>query len=121
MGEGEEFLTQDEQELRAKLELLERQAHTGALFDDWVRHQAGQAFMKYLEEQINDSKNRWLSAADREAAEVVRVQAQVYQKVKGWINAQSASGKVASQEVKRFTEEGVKLAGLIVDPTVRPE
>lgn len=119
----EAFTTEEDKEASAKLAVLEKQAHQGALFDDWIRHQAGQIFNQYLESQITDSKNKWLGAEDREAAELVRVQAQVYQKIKQWINAQIVSGKVASQEVKKFVQEGAKLEGWVKDQSskVRPE
>lgn len=117
------FLTQEDKDAQANLARLEQQAHEGALFEDWMRHQAGQKFSKYLESEITDAKNKWLSATDREAAEVVRLQAQVYQKIKGWINAQISAGKLASVGIKKFSEEGVKLEGWIKNQssTVRPE
>jgi hypothetical protein len=119
MGE----LSQEDQEHADKLARLEQQAHQGALFEDWIRHQAGQIFLKFLEEQVTDSKNKWLSADDRNGAEIVRVQAQVYQKIKQWIAAQIASGKLASNEVTKFVQEGEKLEGWIKDQSskVRPE
>lgn len=109
------FQTQEDKDAAAKLAVLEKQAHQGALFEDWMRHQAGQLFLAYLNGQINDSKNAWLGAIDREAAETVRLQAQVYQKIKSWINAQIATGKLASNNIKSFSEEGVKLEGWIKD------
>lgn len=115
------FQTQEDREIADKLASLDRQAHQGAIFEDWIRHQAGQLFTKYLDEQINDSKNKWLASEDREAAEIVRVQAQVYSKIKQWIAAQILSGKTASVELKKFAEEGDKLEGWIKDQsTVRP-
>lgn len=109
------FITQEDKDAQVKLAILDKQAHQGALFDDWIRHQAGQLFLKYLQSQIEDSKNAWLGAEDREKAETVRLQAQVYAKIKGWIHAQIATGKLASNEVKKFSEEGVKLEGWIKD------
>lgn len=119
----EAFTTDDEKEAAEKLARLERQAHEGALFEDWMRHQAGQIFNQYLESQINDAKNRWLAAEDREAAEAVRLQSQSFQKIKQWINAQISAGKLASVEVKRYVEEGAKLEGWITNQSskVRPE
>jgi hypothetical protein len=111
----ERFTTDEEKAAQVQLANFDRQAHQGALFDDWIRHQAGQMFLKYLQTQIEDSKNAWLGATNREAAETVRLQAQVYAKIKAWIHAQIATGKLASNEVKRFSEEGVKLEGWIKD------
>lgn len=119
----DEYSTDEEKEAAARLITLQNQAHEGALFSDWMRHQAGQKFSRYLDEQIADAKNKWLVGADREAAEIVRLQAQVYQKIKLWIAAQIQSGNVASVGIKKFQEEGVKLEGWITDqtPKARPE
>lgn len=119
----EAFTTDEDKEAVEKFAVLEKQAHQGALFEDWMRHQAGQLFNQYLESQITDAKNKWLAAEDREAAEITRVQAQVYQKIKQWINAQINAGKLASNEVKKFVQEGAKLEGWVKDQSskVRPE
>lgn len=117
------FSTDDEKEAAARLITLQNQAHEGALFDDWMRHQAGQKFSRYLEAEIADAKNKWLTGADRDAAEIVRLQTQVFVKIKQWIAAQILSGRVAAEGIKKFQEEGVKLEGWITDqtPKARPE
>jgi|SRR6185312_1155618 len=109
----DEYSTQDDKEIAAKLMALESQAHEGALFEDWMRHGAGQKFAKYLESQITLAKNDWLSAEDRQAAENIRIQAQVYAKIKAWIYSQIQTGKVAGTEIKKFSDEGTRLNGLI--------
>ena len=114
------FSSQDEKDMAAKLIALEQQAHQGALYEDWMRHQAGQSFAKYLEGQITLAKNEWLAAEDRDKAEITRIQAQVYAKIKTWIYAQIQAGKLAATEVKKFADEGERLNGLIKPPT-RPE
>lgn len=113
------YASADEKEVAAKLAALEQQAHQGALFEDWMRHQAGQLFAKYLEGQINLSKNEWLAASDEDSLKI-RYQAQVYAKIKTWIYAQIQAGKLAASETKKFAEEGERLTGLIKPPT-RPE
>lgn len=119
----DEYSTDEEKAAAARLIVLQNQAHEGALFEDWMRHQAGQKFSRYLETEIADAKNRWLTGADRDAAEIVRLQTQVFVKIKQWIASQIVSGKVAAEGIKRFQEEGVKLEGWITDqtPKARPE
>lgn len=113
------YSTEDDREIARKLVNLEMQAHTGALYEDWMRHQAGQMFAKYLEGQITLSKNEWLAAPDRDKAEVTRLQAQVYAKIKTWIYAQISAGKLAATESKKFVEEGERLNGLIKPPPTK--
>lgn len=119
----DEYSTEEEKRAAAQYIVLQNQAHEGALFEDWMRHQAGQKFSRYLEEQITDAKNKWLTGPDREVAETVRLQTQVFVKIKQWIAAQIVSGKVAAEGIKRYQEEGVKLEGWITDqtPKARPE
>lgn len=119
----DEYSTDEDKKSAAQYIGFQNQAHEGALFEDWMRHQAGQKFARYLEEQIADAKNKWLVGADREAAEVVRLQTQVFVKIKQWIAAQILSGKVAAEGIKKFQEDGVKLEGWITDqtPKARPE
>lgn len=119
----DEYSTDEEKAAASRLIVLQNQAHEGALFEDWMRHQAGQKFSRFLEAEIADAKNRWLTGADRDAAEIVRLQTQVFVKIKQWIAAQIVSGKVAAEGIKKFQEEGVKLEGWITDqtPKARPE
>jgi len=109
----DDYATPEEKEIALKLIHLESQAHEGALFEDWMRHGAGLKFAKYLESEITLAKNSWLAAEDRQAAENIRIQAQVYAKIKSWIFSQIQTGKVAGTEIKKFSEEGEKLNGLV--------
>lgn len=110
------FIDPAEVAAQKQLETLTDQAHEGALFADWSRSACSVKLFKWLDEQISDSKNRWLSATSRESAESVRLQAQSYQKIKLWINAQIGAGAVASLGIKKFHEEGIELEGLIKPP-----
>lgn len=44
----DDYSTEDEKRAAAQLITLQNQAHEGALFEDWMRHQAGQKFSRYL-------------------------------------------------------------------------
>lgn len=111
-----QFVDPAEVAAQKQLSGLNDQAHEGALFADWSRSACSVKLFKWLDEQILDSKNRWLSATSRELAESVRLQAQSYQKIKLWINAQIGAGVVASLGIKKFHEEGIELEGLIKPP-----
>lgn len=111
-----QFVDPAEIAAQKQLQGLNDQAHEGALFADWSRSACSVKLFKWLDEQILDSKNRWLSATSRESAESVRLQAQSYQKIKLWINAQIGAGVVASLGIKQFHEEGIELEGLIKPP-----
>jgi hypothetical protein len=109
----DEYATVEEKETAKKMVALEAQAHVGAIFEDWMRHQAGQFFAKYLEQQIVDARNKWLIEETREKAEHVRIHSQAFLMVKQWIASQIATGRLAGQELKKFHEEGQQLEGQI--------
>jgi hypothetical protein len=112
----EEFMSDDERETWRRLKLLKAQAERGNFFADWIRAPAGVLFLEMLEGKIQDAKNAWLSASDRDAAEIVRVQSQVYLKIKQWLAAQVQSGKVAQAGIAQFEEEGTVLSNLSKQP-----
>jgi hypothetical protein len=114
---GDEWMLPEDVEARKKLAHLQDEAHKGALFADWARQQVSILLFKWLDEQIQDSKNAWLSAPDREKAESVRLQAQAFSKTKSWIYAQIKAGDMAADGIKQLRDEGVELTGWIKPPT----
>jgi hypothetical protein len=112
----QDFVDAGEQDAQKVLGKLTDQAHRGALFSDWTRQYCTRELVKWLDEQIQDTKNMWLSQESREKAEAIRLQAQSYTKIKNWILSQVKAGEVAAEGVKRFHEEGIELAGLIKQP-----
>jgi hypothetical protein len=115
-----DFLTEEEKQDQIKLGLLSAQVERGLLFEDWLRSAPGLMFSQMLEAQISDAKNAWLAAADRDKAEMVRIQSQVYLKIKQWIASQIQAGKVAKVGLQQFSEEGTVLSNMIRKPE-RPE
>ncbi len=116
----EEYKTDDEREAERRLALLKTQAERGNLFADWLRAPAGVLFSQMLEAQIADAKNSWLAAPTQVAAEVVRIQSQVYLKIKQWLASQVQAGKVAEAGLTQFEDEGAVLSNMIRQPE-RPE
>lgn len=108
----------DEEEKKAKdlLAKLEAQAHEGAMFADWAKQYCSVKVFRFLDSQINDTKNAWLTAENREKAEAVRLESRAYAKVKGWIYAQIKAGELAGNEVRKFKGEGIELEGVIKQP-----
>lgn len=116
----QDFMTEEDRQMQGRLALLKSQAETGAHFSDWVRTPASVIFLKMLDDQIQDSKNAWLLASGSVPAEVVRVQAQVYLKIKQWIMSQIQVGKAAEVGLKQFEDEGAALSNIVRMPE-RPE
>jgi hypothetical protein len=118
MGEDtNDYRTAEEVKAQKTLESLEGTAHDGALFADWSRSYCSIKLFAWLDEQIDDSRNRWLQATDREAAEAVRLQSQAYAKIKTWVRAHVKAGELASEGIKEFRNEGIELEGMIKPPT----
>jgi hypothetical protein len=115
MSEQDDFSSAEEKAAKESLQNLTEKAHEGALFSNWTKSYCTQQFFKWLDEQILDSRNRWL----QENANAVSIQAEAraFVKVKKWVNAQIGIGTVAALGIKRFHEEGVELEGLIKPPT----
>lgn len=111
-----EFVSDEEKQARKLLERLDAQAHEGALFADWAKQYCSVRLFKWLDDQINDSKNRWLTAVSREEAEAVRLESRAYAKIKGWVYAQQKAGELASVGIKEFHEQGVEMEGNIKPP-----
>lgn len=112
----DEYATAEEKEIAKKLVALETQAHQGAVFEDWMRHQAGQYFAQYIDSLIVDAKNQWLVHEDRVKAETIRLESRAYLKIKQWIAGQIAAGRLAGTELKKFHDEGQELEGQIKLP-----
>jgi hypothetical protein len=111
-----EYTDPEELEAQKKLAILQDQSHQGALFADWKNAWCTRKLFGWLDEQISDSRNKWLSAESREGAEAVRLEARAYKRIKTWIVAQILAGDMAAKGVKDLHEQGVKVEGLIVQP-----
>lgn len=111
-----EFELPDEKVAQKILGVLESQAHEGALFSDWSRAFCTIQLVKWIDEQIQDSKNSWISADNRDKAEAIRLQAQSYTKTKNWIVSKIRSGELAALGIKKFHDEGIEMEGLIKPP-----
>lgn len=121
MGEDtNEYKTPEEIAAEKMLASFEKTAHEGALFTDWARSYCTIKFLKWVDEQISDAKNSWISAKDRESAEAIRLQTQSYTKMKNWILAKIREGEVASEGVMKLHAEGVEMEGMI-KPLTREE
>ncbi len=115
--EDQSYKTEEEVKAEKTLLALQDQAHERALFRDWKNLHCTVRLLKWVDEQILDSKNQWLSADNRDHAEAIRLQAQAYTKTKNWILAQIKAGDVAAEGIKRLHDEGVELTGFIKPPT----
>lgn len=111
-----EVLGQEDKEAKKKMASLQDIAHEGALFSDWANTFCTRQLFKWLDEQIQDTKNTWISAESREAAEAIRLQAQSYTKIKNWIVSKINAGQYAANGLKQFHDQGVEIEGLIKLP-----
>ena len=114
MGEQDtDYASAEEKAAQKVLGQLDSQAHEGALFADWSRQYCSVRLFKWLDEQIADSKNAWLTKTSREEAEAVRLESRAYAKIKSWIYTQIKAGELASIGIKQFHNEGVELDGIL--------
>lgn len=121
-GEGfkdEDFQSQEEKEAQRKLQALNSMAHEGALFLDWSRGFCTKKLFAWLDEQIMDQKNLWVSAASREEAEAIRLRTQSFTMTKNWVLAKIKLGEMASAGAKELHDEGVTLEGYINPPPAK--
>lgn len=118
MGESQDINLglPEEKDAQKQLSALQDIAHQGALFADWKNSYCTQKFIQWLDAQIMDTKNSWLTMKSREEAEAVRLQAQSYVKVKNWINAKILAGDLAAKGMKELYDQGVQLEGLVKLP-----
>lgn len=116
MGDNQDI--EEEVETQRVLGKLEDTAHEGALWSDWGKTYCSQKLFKYLDEQIQLSKNAWLSATEDEAR-AIRYRTQSYAMIKSWVASHIQAGNLAGAGIKKFHEEGIELQGLIKPPPAK--
>lgn len=116
---NDDFRDPEEIASQKKLQLLENQAHEGALFADWRNLYCSKKLIQWLEAQIDGAHGAWLHGTNREESEAQRFQAQGIVKVKNWIYAQIKAGELAAEGVKELHDQGVTLEGHIKPPPTK--
>jgi len=89
----------DEAKILQQLDSLEKQAHTGALFEDLRRHPAWQKIEEYMKNAIEESQRTIFNDADGDHRKVI-FQIQGMVKLRNWIHAQSLAGQIASKAIQ---------------------
>ena len=95
----DEFNTEDEKNALLKLDALERQAHSGALFDDLRRHPAWKKVEEYMNSFMHEEQNKVFNDPDGDHRKVI-FQVQGMIKLRNWIYAQSLAGQIASKSIQ---------------------
>jgi len=89
-------------------EQIERLQHTiqeGAIIRDWCQQQGFKLFKSWIESKIEDKKKDWLTANDKEEAEKIRVQTQVWLDVMNEFKIWMLKGDNASHLLKEDAKE----------------
>jgi hypothetical protein len=89
----------EETKILQQLESLEKQAHSGALFEDLRRHPAWQKIEEYMKNFIEESQKTVFSDPDGDHRKVI-FQVQGMIKMRNWIHAQSLAGQIASRAIQ---------------------
>ena len=88
----------EETKILKQLDVLERQAHSGALFEDLRRHPAWQKIEEYMKNSIEESQKTIFSDPDGDHRKAI-FQVQGMIKLSNWIHAQSLAGQIASRAI----------------------
>ncbi len=93
------YNTQDETQILTQLDVLEKQAHAGALFEDLRRHPAWQKIEEYMKNYIDESQKKIFSDPDGDHRKAI-FQVQGMIKLRNWIHGQSLAGQIASRAIQ---------------------
>jgi hypothetical protein len=94
----DEFNTDDEKSILTKLDVLERQAHAGALFEDLRRHPAWRKVEEYMNAVMDEYQKKVFSDPEGDHRKVI-FQVHGMIKMRNWIYAQSLAGQIASRAI----------------------
>lgn len=92
------YNTPDETSILRQLDVLERQAHAGALFEDLRRHPAWMKVEEYMKNFIDEHQKKVFSDPDGDHRKII-FQVQGMVKLRNWIYAQSLAGQIASKAI----------------------
>lgn len=92
---------QDTNGTKTNLQILTNQ---GAAFAELKRSHAFGIFKTWLQDQINDKRNKWLDAEPQEA-ELLRIKASVYKEVSDFIDIQIRAGERAQKSLEQLEKE----------------
>lgn len=103
MGSFEElaqdpYNSADETRILYQLDSLEKQAHTGAIFEDLRRHPAWHKVEEYMNNTIQEGQKAIFNDADGDHRKAI-FQVQGMVKLRNWINAQALAGQIASRAI----------------------
>jgi hypothetical protein len=94
----------EETKILKQLDNLEKQAHSGALFEDLHRHPAWQKIEEYMKNQIEESQKVIFGDPDGDHRKAI-FQIQGMVKLRNWINAQRLAGQIASKAIQVHFKE----------------
>ncbi|SRR5258708_4841690 len=95
----DEYNTQEETQILKQLDVLEKQAHAGALFEDLRRHPAWQKIEEYMKNYIEESQKKIFQDADGDHRKAI-FQVQGMVTLRNWIHGQSLAGQIASRTIQ---------------------
>ncbi len=104
----------EETKILKQLDILERQAHAGALFEDLRRHPAWQKIEEYMKNSIEESQKLIFSDPDGDHRKAI-FQIQGMVKLRNWIHGQSLAGQIASRAIQehfKAVEEDKRSLGI---------
>lgn len=89
----------EETSILKQLDSLEKQAHTGALFEDLRRHPAWMKVEEYMKVQLAEAQNKVFSDPDGDHRKII-FQMQGIIKLRNWLHGQSLAGQIASRAIQ---------------------
>ena len=98
------YNTSEETKILKQLDVLERQSHAGALFEDLKRHPAWAKVEEYLNNQIEASQRVIFNDVDGDHRKAI-FQMQGMVKLRNWINAQALAGQIASKAIAQHFKD----------------
>lgn len=92
------YNSDEETKILTQLDSLERQSHSGALFEDLKRHPAWQKIEEYMNNQLEAAQKVIFADPDGDHRKAI-FQMQGMVKLRNWVNAQSLAGQIASRAI----------------------
>lgn len=103
--EDNPFVTEEEKELERQQNQLSNDAAAGNMVENLLNNSVMKNFMKWLVDEVENSKNLVFSAKSEENVQDLRIRGRTLIEVRNWFQAQIAYGKAAGEALERDQKE----------------
>jgi hypothetical protein len=101
-------MDRSEDAVKARLEMT---AQEGAVLREWAKHPGFTILKRWLDQEINDARNRWLSASNKDEAEQLRLENKGLVKVYDFVKKTILQGDFANNQLAKLASESISSDG----------